>query len=432
MKFPEWSKIAWATAPIPGFKRLIVSSDVAAIFSSGPRELMKTSIRYRHQVYCLPSYLRRRPSKKHLDANGGDVASRLQTNPIASSVLYPVCIELEVLPQEIDFEKPEHVKVVAKWLDFFETGYREISALARAIRPHAVVFFQGYLAENAILRRVAIENELPFLAVENTAFEQKVVWDNISGLAVSRNLARNHYWKMEGLLSIPECNRFCENYLAGVKDNKHNDHKSPTSRYAFPSRAAGSLRIVFLGQVLTDASIIFGTRQDLAPIDVIKDLVRLTTDSQHHLVIKLHPKENAGASPLGKEYASLTARRLSQSGVLNTSSVEIDSENRWNTYDLIEDSDIIVTHSSQAGLEAAIAGKPVILCGEAFYRGLGFTIDAASRADLHQIISQFDIATYRSEEPTTKARQFVYTFCKSYCISRSPRSLFRLLRDTVY
>lgn len=44
--------------------------------------------------------------------------------------------------------------------------------------------------------------------------------------------------------------------------------------------------------------------------------------------------------------------------------------------------DVVVTVSSQAGLQAAWLGRPVITLGHAFYGGKGFTIDAGGRSEL--------------------------------------------------
>ena len=54
----------------------------------------------------------------------------------------------------------------------------------------------------------------------------------------------------------------------------------------------------------------------------------------------------------------------------------IDADNMYDMYDLMAGCSAAVTINSQSGLEAAIRGKPVVVCGEAFYGGLGFTCEA--------------------------------------------------------
>lgn len=46
-----------------------------------------------------------------------------------------------------------------------------------------------------------------------------------------------------------------------------------------------------------------------------------------------------------------------------------------NTYDLIDIADIGLVYTTTVGLEMALAGKPVVVCGATHYRGRGFTAD---------------------------------------------------------
>lgn len=84
-----------------------------------------------------------------------------------------------------------------------------------------------------------------------------------------------------------------------------------------------------------------------------------------------------------------------------------------NSYALMDSSDVVVTYTTTAGLEAAVRGRPVAVCGEAHYRGKGFTIDVDGIGDLH------DVLAGRFEAPETQvelALRYAFMFFLRMCV----------------
>ena len=115
--------------------------------------------------------------------------------------------------------------------------------------------------------------------------------------------------------------------------------------------------------------------------------------------------------------------------IANTDQVLIDSENEFDTYDLIRRARLSVTINSQSGLEAAIRGTPTVVCGQAFYGSLGFTYDA-SRAE-HFGIAFSEAAAAKAEPSKTRlARKFTTIYFDRYCREKSIGSLLTLIKST--
>ncbi|HMD80783.1 MAG TPA: hypothetical protein VKE92_05705, partial [Anaerolineales bacterium] len=57
-----------------------------------------------------------------------------------------------------------------------------------------------------------------------------------------------------------------------------------------------------------------------------------------------------------------------------------------NTYDLMEISDLGLVYTTTTGLEMAMNGIPVIVCGETHYRKRGFTLDPMSWDEYYAMI----------------------------------------------
>jgi capsule polysaccharide export protein KpsC/LpsZ len=144
------------------------------------------------------------------------------------------------------------------------------------------------------------------------------------------------------------------------------------------------------------------------------------------LVVKLHPKEVHGLAPgTLQAYDRMTWRKMQESNLfvdfLKDQRVAVDSENNWDTYELIESAHCVATINSQSGLEAAIRGKPVIVLGEAFYSRLGFTNDWGLPA-LLDILGCEDLKI-----DLNKARRFAYIFLEKYCVGKAPEDVANLI-----
>lgn len=88
-----------------------------------------------------------------------------------------------------------------------------------------------------------------------------------------------------------------------------------------------------------------------------------------------------------------------------------------NTYDLIEIADLGLAYTTTVGLETAMNGRPVIVCGRTHYRGRGFTLDPNSwdeySAMLEKVLS--DLPGHRlSEKQVKMAWNYAYRFFFEY------------------
>ncbi len=95
----------------------------------------------------------------------------------------------------------------------------------------------------------------------------------------------------------------------------------------------------------------------------------------------------------------------------------IGAADKINTYDLIEIADLALVYTTTVGMEAAMNGCPVVVCGKTHYRGRGFTLDPNTWeeyfATLEHILS--DPPTHRlSEQQVEMAWNYAYRFFFEY------------------
>ena len=301
-----------------------------------------------------------------------------------------------------------------------------------------MVLLQGYEPSNAVARIAAQHLGIPFLALENSALSNRMLWDNVSGITTNRNLAKNYFWRHKNSVSDEMVIHYCDELIANTKDLKSAEHTSPGEHRSVAAEARPS--VLFLGQVFTDSSVLFGLNRWNSPVEIIEQCAHWCKANQYDLIIKLHPKESNGVNPIDCEpYRSLTSRKIKAcetlSRLISKNDFVIDHDNRFDTYELIQNSELVVTLNSQSGLEAAFRDKPVVVCGDAFYGNLGFTIDASAPQYFESAMTiARESAKDHIDHPISRsmqAQRFTYIFFEKYCRPKSVDGLLQLIEDSL-
>ncbi len=129
-------------------------------------------------------------------------------------------------------------------------------------------------------------------------------------------------------------------------------------------------------------------------------------------VIRVHPGEML--VPRAKSMAQVVLEALPKS----PDNIHIiGSTDKINTYDLIEIADLGLAYTTTVGLETAMNGRPVIVCGQTHYRGRGFTLDPVSWEDYFSILggALADLPSHRlRDDQIESAWNYAYRFFFEY------------------
>lgn len=365
---------------------------------------------------------------------------------LRDAATYATCVQADVLPNEWTAEIES---LYVQWCRLLEGRYQTIRQNFLQARPDLVLLVQGFEPHNAVARAAALDLRVEVLSVENTSRSDRLLWDRVAGLS-SRNASRQSYWRYKGSVSQTVYQNYCHELIGATKRLKSAEHQSPDgvgTHSPDDSFAARQLKrvqgrpyVLFLGQVYTDSSQVFGLRQWESPLEVLSELTDWCEANDFGLVLKLHPKEATGVNPVdNRDYDLLTYQKIKTDtnlvARLESIGAVIDFDNRLDTYQLINQAAAAVTVNSQAGLEAAIRGVPVVVCGDANFGGLGFTFDA-SQAEYLPVAMKLAIrsGTTRESVPaafsrTDLAQEFTYLFFEKYCRPKTARGLMDLVRE---
>ena len=344
--------------------------------------------------------------------------------------IYSVCVETGTYIRNLSSKTPEHWSALAKWYAHSAGTVDLAHAYFDQHDFQQAVIFQGYFHDSAIVRAVAHMRGVPVVALEITSNKNKLLWDNIAGITVNKNLARNYYWKYEDLIDPSVATEYVEQAMLNIRSVKRLDHQAPER--VFTKRSSRPL-IFVVGQVYTDASLLFGLAPGFQnPIDVIRVAVDYALANDVELVIKLHPKEiNEGDPITFSPYNKLTWRRMCEDQALMdkitfSDLITVDHDNAYDTYSIIAAADVVVTVNSQAGLEALAKGKPVVLCGSSFYGGLGLTYEAQN-PDALRLYLRTALSDSGLQADKAAVDKFFYIYFEKYCIEKTEAALYKLI-----
>jgi len=415
---------------LPGFRRVYCADPNIAFLGLDVQGLQMAALLRGIQVIWFDRKERKQRAICDEESLAGE--SITENAELHRLIEYSVAVDAEVQLSELDQVIAAGRGNCEEYAAHAKQSLQLIRRDLRRFRPHMILLAQGHGVEAVVARRCAVEFGLSLLAFENTALKDRIVWEPISGVTVNRNIARSMFWRYMDAVSPPVIKDFCDGIIASTKQNKQEEHASPEAEWKPDSDRPV---VLYLGQVYTDSSLLYGCYPDLAPEQVVQSLYNWCETNGAQLVLKLHPKEATGAAPVTlRPYNKLTMRKLQAmfegSDALDQSWVTIDSENQWDTYRLIEAADVVVTINSQAGLEAAIRGKNVVTSGRCFYAGLDFTTDVTSSAGMADAVSKCIESGY-SKERHALAQKFFYVFFEKYCIKKQNRQLIELFRKVM-
>ncbi len=125
------------------------------------------------------------------------------------------------------------------------------------------------------------------------------------------------------------------------------------------------------------------------------------------LVIRIHPAEIHGGLP-SRQLVADEIRRVYPALPRNVR--VIPPESRASTYAVLERCNAAIIYGTKMGVELAATGTPVIVAGEAWVRGKGFTYDVSSQAEYESLLGRLPFAARLDDARLERARRYAYHF----------------------
>lgn len=189
-------------------------------------------------------------------------------------------------------------------------------------------------------------------------------------------------------------------------------HREPEEDFSRLARSIGldpgKPFVGLLTNVIWDAQLHFRARVFPDQMAWIRATVeRFLARPDLQLVLRIHPAEIRGTVPSRQRVAD-ELRRLHPS--LPPHIIVVPPEHPASTYALLERADAALIYGTKMGVELAAMGKRVIVAGEAWARGKGFTLDAESPEGYGRLLDALPAREAMSVEQVRRARRYAYHF----------------------
>jgi len=342
--------------------------------------------------------------------------------------------------------------------------------LLKKTRPIAVVTVQGCNPMSRPLLEVAREMGIRNVGVEGSFLGDYFFCDSATGMIVNRHRAAclDGYWLDTRSYTAEQQQKFRDE-LQEARKNKRAEHATGSEE---PTNVRKLLKVdpekkiaIFIGQVLTDAAMIMDSKIFPDPASLIEQVIAyFQRKPDWFLVVKLHPKEDGGASwinnpdegfgygtppnePKGPlPYNCLTYETLMSRGVAGQSPTHVILKDKQISTDaIVKEASFGITVTSQAGFEFLLNYKPLVVCGDAFFARKGFTMDVAHPNALSSTLDAATTNDHLDDEQILKIDQFGDHMLQSvlfrkdlggsrerllYCITGDRKRWMRSKRDT--
>tara|TARA_B100001057_G_scaffold500435_1_gene615469 strand:- start:1222 stop:2973 length:1752 start_codon:yes stop_codon:yes gene_type:complete len=291
-----------------------------------------------------------------------------------------------------------------KYIDLLERGFNEF-------KPESIFAIHGIYLEHGILRDFARREKIPIYIYG--------IPDRKSTILISVNDTyhrtymneKNSIWKD---IHMTEKMRhklydYLNSKLYGGRDyiNYHPNPLLDKQKILNELDIEPEKKLVSMyTNVLWDAQIFYPSSIFDGLLDWINETIKFYSKmSDVVLAIRIHPAENKGGfstnQPLAKEIRKLY-------GIMPKNVRIIGPDSNISSYILSDMSDLSIVYGSNIALEIALRGNPLIIAGEAFCRGKGFSIDPSSKEEYFKILSQNEKIEGNTKDQIQLAEKYSY------------------------
>ena len=160
-----------------------------------------------------------------------------------------------------------------------------------------------------------------------------------------------------------------------------------------------------------DAALHFPSSVYKSQFDFLSDVIEIFKNYLDlNLIIRIHPAEITGSNPAyvsSEDYI----RKLNPSSNVKI----ISSSSKVSSYEIAQNSKAVIVYNTKMGIELPPLGIPVIVAGDSWIRGKGFSYDVNKQNSLDSYIRNID-DLFLSEEQIELSIQFAHYFYFKRCI----------------
>ncbi len=324
------------------------------------------------------------------------VQSLLDVHPFSQTIPLPVSKAIEEV-STFDTQYTLQVESITREEPVYKLRYErntEAALAARtwlvAHRPDLVIVPNGTIQEMGIVYRVARHLDIPVVTFE-FGDQRERIWlaqnaeimrhetDQLWQARGQQPLDETQMQRLQDLFAARQDAKTWKNFARQWQDTPTAGGKAVRAKLGLDDRPVVLLATNVLGDSLTLGRQVFS--QTMA--EWIEKTVKFFVDRDDvQLIIRVHPGETLthGTSMMSVVQAAL--------GQIPEHIHLIAPDEKINTYDVVDITDLGLVYTTTVGLEMALRGIPVLVAGQTHYRDRGFTLDPDSWKNYFDALNQ--------------------------------------------
>lgn len=349
------------------------------------------------------------------------IQSLLDVNPLYTSLPEPILEAVEEV-SVFDSQYTLQVEDITKEEEIYQLRYERNMKAAQnarawlvAHKPDVVILPNGTIQEMGVIYRVARYLDLPTVTFEFSD-QREHIWlaqnseimrhetDDLWAKKGDQPLDESQLDQLKDLFAARVDARTWKNFARKWQDTPSEGGSAVRKRLGLDERRVALLATNVLGDSLTlDRQIFSKTMADW----IEQTVAYFAKREDIQLIIRIHPGEMLahGTSMVDVVKAAL--------GDIPDHIHLIEPEEKLNTYDILDITDLGLVYTTTVGLEMAMRGIPVIVAGKTHYRNRGFTHDPNTWESYFSKLDSLlnDLNSSRlSEEQVQLAWRYAYLF----------------------
>jgi hypothetical protein len=280
------------------------------------------------------------------------------------------------------------------------------------ICPERFVAADGVYVTAAPLCALAKKSGI-HVVVHGTPYRKQTIWLSHHE-SYHRALINEKNTRWEELEMTPERTRIADEYLA----SKHLKARDYTSFHVDAIQDETEIRrnlslderpiVTLYTNILWDAQLYYRLNVFSNMLEwLFQTISYFETRNDLQLVIRLHPGEAPGAWPTHQPILPEIERKFP---ALPANVKVVRPESKVSSYVLGEMSRAALVYGARVGVELVMLGTPVVVAGEAFMRGKGFTLDPGSADEYFSLLGRLPDLEEPSKAAIERARKWYYYY----------------------
>jgi len=314
-------------------------------------------------------------------------------------------------------ESPIYSKLVRRYIYSSLVMYIAIKKAYKELKPDRIVLIHGVYLTHGISARVGVSMGIPVVVMGGGGIRKNTVI-MCHGETYHKQLISesNKVWE-NSIISAAERNKVL-NYATEKRSNGGsvdylNYHPNPINDIdkIFKECGIDNERpiVSVYTNVLWDAQIFYSDNIFFGMIDwLVKTIELLGKNKNIWGVIRIHPAEKKGGIPTSEPIMEIIKKRFK---TLPDNVRIISPDSNISSYALANCSIASIIYGTKMGLEIALMGVPLIICGETFSRNKGYGIELRSLTQYEELIEGIQDACFDikiAQETAIKYANYYY------------------------